>query len=97
MELTEITLRMVMDSGLLTPGTLIYSSTDPVQTAVVNSDGTIKISGEKVFYSPSGAAKSITDSSINGWRFWKVLLDDVYVELSFFREQYRSRIAGDRT
>lgn len=87
---------MILDGGLLAPGTLLYSSTNPVQTALLSSDGTIKISGEKVFQSPSGAAKAVTDSSINGWKFWKVLVGKEYVELSVFREQYLSRIAGDR-
>lgn len=41
--LTEITIKMLLESGLVEPGTIIYSDTKPVKTAKINSDGLISI------------------------------------------------------
>jgi hypothetical protein len=89
MELTEITLKMIVESGLLKPETTIYSSTKPPVSGKINNDGSITISFNRKFTSLSGAAKAITDSSVNGWRFWRVRIGDEYKELTFFREEYK--------
>lgn len=91
MELTEITLKMIVQAGLLQPETNIYSSTKPPVSAKINSDGSITVSFNRTFPSPSGAAKAITNSSINGWKFWRVLVNNEHKELSFFREEYKKK------
>lgn len=32
--------------------------------------------GNKVFASPSGAARSLTNNEVNGWVFWRINTDD---------------------
>ena len=40
---------------------------------VVNMEGRLGYRiGNKTFPSPSAAAKSVTNSEVNGWRFWKI-------------------------
>lgn len=92
MELTEITLKMIVQAGLMEPETIIYSSTKPPVAAKVNSDGSITVPLNRTYPSPSGAAKAITNSSINGWKFWTVLVNNEYKLLSFFREEYKRHI-----
>jgi hypothetical protein len=43
----------------------------------------------KVFISPSGAAREVVKLSINGWTFWKIFIDNEYKELSVLREKYK--------
>lgn len=95
MELTEITLKMIVDSGILKPETTIYSSTKQPVSGKINNDGSITVSFNKKYKSLSGAAKSITGSNINGWRFWQVRVNDEFKELTFFREEYKKQF--DRT
>lgn len=72
--LTEITIKMLLESGLVEPGTIIYSDTKPVKTAKINSDGLISIDidgNRKLYPYPSGAARAIVNLSVNGWTFGK--------------------------
>lgn len=62
MELTEITLKMIVQSGLLKTETTIYSSTKPPVTGKINNDGSITISFNRKYTSLSGAANAIADS-----------------------------------
>ncbi len=40
---------------------------------VIKSDGGVAYKlGRAVFSAPSAAAKSITGSEVNGWRFWRI-------------------------
>lgn len=39
---------------------------------VVNNEIYYKVNDE-VFRSPTGAAKSITKRSVNGWKFWRIV------------------------
>ena len=96
-EYTNITLKMILDSGIIEPGTFIYSSSQPEVTGTINSDGSITIllkRQEKVFYSPSGAARAVVKLSVNGWTFWRLLINNEYKELSFLRELYSDALKG---
>ena len=40
---------------------------------VIKADGKVAYElGDTAFPSPSAAAKSITKTEVNGWRFWKI-------------------------
>ena len=68
----RVTLFDLIGAGLLEPGTTLYArQTYDYHPATVLSDGRIDLDGE-IFESPSGAAKTITGSSVNGWWFWKL-------------------------
>jgi len=94
-EYTNVTLKMIIDSGLIEPDTKIYSSSQPEIIGNVKEDGTITLfidNQDKVFYSPSGAARAVVNLSVNGWTFWKLLIDNKYLELSSLRELYNSKL-----
>ena len=80
---------MLVEAGLLRPETTVYSPTKPPASGKINNDGSITISSGRTFYSPSGAAKAIAKSSVNGWRFWRIKEGDQYKELTVFREDYK--------
>ena len=96
-EYTNITLKMILDSGLIEPDTLIYSSSQPEVKGKINSDGSITLlldRQDKVFHSPSGAARAVVKLSVNGWTFWRFLINNEYKELSFLRELYYDALKG---
>ena len=96
-EYTNITLKMILDSGLVEPSTCIYSSSQPEVKGKINCDGSITLpldSQDKVFHSPSGAARAVVKLSVNGWTFWKLLINNEYKELSFLRELYNDALKG---
>ena len=41
-------------------------------TVVNDADGIRYKVDNKIYRSPSAAAKSITNDAVNGWRFWKI-------------------------
>jgi len=68
----RVTLSDLIGAGLLEPGTTLYArKAYDYRPATVLSDGRIDLDGE-IFESPSGAAKGVTGSSVNGWWFWKL-------------------------
>ena len=73
----------LVNVGLLHDGDeLIHATRGQYQdvVATVRGDGEIEIEGQP-YPSPSGAAKSVTDHSENGWKFWRLrdgrTLDDL--------------------
>jgi hypothetical protein len=95
-EYTNITLKMILDSGLVEAGTCIYSSSQPEVKGKINSDGSITLllnRQDKVFHSPSGAARAVVKLSVNGWTFWKLLVNNEYKELSFLRKLYKDLLS----
>jgi hypothetical protein len=42
-DLTEITLKMLIDESIINPDVVLYSDTKPVRTAKLNSDGFIEL------------------------------------------------------
>lgn len=90
-DITEITLKMIFDAGIISTNTILYSNTIPVKTAKINSDGfiIIDVEGEtKLYPYPSGAARSIVNLSVNGWIFWKVNINNRLQDLSILRTMY---------
>jgi hypothetical protein len=89
-----ITLSMIIDAGILSPGIKVYSVMNKQITGILNSDGsiTLKIKDEiKNFPFPSGAARAIENRSLNGWIYWQVLDSGEYRDLGFFREIFSKR------
>jgi len=69
-ELTEITLKMLLDESIIEKGTVLYSNTNPIKTAKINSGGCIELNIDgslKIFPFPSGAARAVVNLSVNGW------------------------------
>lgn len=60
-------------AGLLEPGTTVYvkRKAHAGRTATILSDGRVDVDGE-IFDTPSGAARSITGKSENGWAFFRL-------------------------
>lgn len=94
-EITEITLKMIVDAGIISAETILYSDTTPVKTAKINSDGLIEINidgNRKLFPYPSGAARSIVNLNVNGWKFWRVKINYQLKEISELRTIYKEEI-----
>src|SRR5690606_15132940 len=94
-DLTEITLKMLLDEGIIEKGTVLYSDTNPTKTAKINSDGFIDLNidgSQKLYPFPSGAARALVNLSVNGWKFWKVKINDELKEISELRKIYKERI-----
>lgn len=91
-EITNITLKMIVNSGLIKPDTTIYSLSQPQVMGKINTDGSITLvinNQNKTFISPSGAAREVVKLSVNGWTFWKIFIDNEYKELSILREKFK--------
>ena len=90
-ETPGVTLKMIIDSGTIKPDTTIYASQKYQITGKINGDGSITIffdNQTKTFPFPSGAARAIVKTSINGWLFWKIFDGSQYKDLSYFRDEY---------
>ncbi|TBO42253.1 restriction system modified-DNA reader domain-containing protein [Pedobacter kyonggii] len=90
-ELTEVTLKMILDAGILKPGTRLFASTHPNVNALLTGDGKINIDFDgqiRTFDFLSGAARSLTNLSLNGWKFWSVEIDNEWKEVSYLRELF---------
>lgn len=88
LNVSEVTIKMLLDSGLVNPGDMIVSDTSPAVTAVINAKGEIEFDvngAKKVFAYPSGAARAVVNLSVNGWKFWKIKKEENYIELSALR------------
>jgi len=87
---TNITLKMLIDSGLFIPGQRVFSQDGSV-SGFLNTDGSITVhlkDQDKTFEYLSGAARYIEKRSLNGWLYWHVLVDGQKVALDTFRDQY---------
>ena len=90
-EIPGITLKMIIDSGIIKPDTKVYATTNHQITGNINRDGSITLTFDhqlKTFPFPSGAARAIVKTSTNGWLFWKILDAGHYKELSYFKNEY---------
>lgn len=87
----SITLKMIIDSGILKSGIKVYSVTNEKNTGILNADGsiTLEIKNEvRNFPFPSGAARAIENRSLNGWIYWTIKESNSYKELSYYRNLY---------
>ena len=82
-------------AGLIEPGATLYArgTAHSDRTATVLPDGRLDIDGEQ-FDTPSGAARSITRKSVNGWWFF-LLSPGGRRNLSDLFEAYVDQTAGD--
>ena len=58
----------------------------------LDKKGAITISLENktiTFPFPSGAARAITKTSVNCWKYWRILENGKYHEISYFKEKYQ--------
>lgn len=93
-DLTEITLKMLLEEGIIEKGTVLYSDTKPTKTVKINSEGCIELNIDgsfKTFPFPSGAARAIVNLSVNGWKFWKININNELKEISELRQLYKKR------
>lgn len=63
----------LIGAGFLDEGATLYARQRKAigRTATVLQDGSLDVDGA-VFSSPSGAARSVSGTSVNGWWFWLV-------------------------
>lgn len=90
-EVPDITLKMIIDSGLIKPDTKVFASSNPEISGKINQDGSISLlieNQQKNFPFPSGAARSIVKISVNGWIFWKIMDSGQLKDLSYFKKEY---------
>jgi hypothetical protein len=99
-EIPGVTLKMIIDSGIIKPETKVYASLNHQITGNINGDGSITLFFDhqpKTFPFPSGAARAIVKTSINGWLFWKILDCDQYKELSYFKNEYLKNLEQNKS
>lgn len=90
-EVPDITLRMIIEASILEAGTKVFAASDDNVTGTLNKDGsiTLTIDGQpKIFPYPSGAARAITKTSVNGWIFWKINDNGSLNDLTFYKRKY---------
>ncbi len=46
---------------------------------------------QKLYPFPSGAARALVNLSVNGWKFWKVKINNELKEISELRKIYKER------
>jgi hypothetical protein len=98
LQITEITIKMLIDSGILEVNTKIYSNSKPVVIGTIDIDGLIqlKIGNElKKFPYLSGAARAVVNLSVNGWKFWRIERDKKMIELSELRKVYVQKTSNN--
>ena len=91
-EIPDITLKMIIDAGIIAIGTKVYAYPDNKIFGTLDEEGaiTVNICTElKTFPFPSGAARAIIKTSVNGWKFWRILENGQYNELSYYKEKYK--------
>ncbi len=87
----RVSLRDLIRGGILRPGIAIELRTrNGKQQAVVTDDGDIRI-GDRLFRSPTAAAKAVAGYQVDGWIKWRVPSsgDRLLVEL---RDQYLAEV-----
>jgi hypothetical protein len=90
-EQADVTLEMIINAGILQPGTKLYAASDNKVTSTLNVDGsvTLELNGEeKIYPYPSGAARAVRNISVSGWVFWRVMEDGRFIELTEFKHRY---------
>ena len=93
-EKPDIELKTLIDEGFIKPNTIVFATSNQNIEGLLNKDGAIilKIDGsERIFPFPSGAARAIVNTSVNGWKFWKIKEDDNFIELSEVKKRYLNR------
>jgi hypothetical protein len=82
-------------AGLLEPGTTVYAKRQAFagRTATILPDGRVDVDGE-IYDTPSGAARSMTGKSENGWAFFR-LSPTGRRSLSDLFQEYVDRLADD--
>ncbi|MFI1745943.1 hypothetical protein [Thalassobellus sediminis] len=91
-ETPDITLKMIIEAGIIKIGTKVYSSPKNEIVGTLDKEGAITFEIDnvmKTFPFPSGAGRAITKTSINGWKFWRILDNGIYNELSYYKEKYK--------
>jgi len=94
-ETPDITLKMILAAGIIEAGTKVYARSCMDIEGLINSDGGIILkigSGEVLYPYPSGAARAITKSSVNGWIFWMIKIGNKFQELRVIRDLYRKQV-----
>lgn len=93
--LPGVTLKDLIQSGIIKSGTKLFSPTNNAIGQIDDSGSiTITINGKsQIFYSPSGAARAIEKKSINGWIYWQLIdsHSNSLENLSFFREKHLNK------
>ncbi len=91
-EVPDITLKMIINAGIIKSGTKVYSSPNNEIIGTLDKEGaiTFEIDNEiKTFPFPSGAGRAITKTSINVWKYWRILDNGVYNDLSYYKEKFK--------
>jgi Restriction Enzyme Adenine Methylase Associated len=87
---TNISLKMLIDSGILNEGQEIFCR-NPNIKGIINNDGsiTLDINDKKMAFGYlSGAARFIEKISLNGWLYWHVIHNNEKQPIGIFRDEY---------
>lgn len=93
-EVQDVTLKMIINEGFIKANINVYATSDINIVGKLDKDGAIilKLDGvEKIYPFPSGAARAIVKTSVNGWKFWKIIFNDKLVELSEIKKLYLTK------
>lgn len=86
-----ITLEMIINHGLINPDIPIFGPKRDTPTGILNSDGSISVTvygKAKTYPYPSGAARAIEKTSLNGWLYWHINENGTYRNLDYYRKKY---------
>ncbi|WP_262914615.1 hypothetical protein [Pontibacter vulgaris] len=96
-EIPSITLSMLIEKGIIEAGSEVVAAIDDEIRGTLNKNGsiTLVIDDERKRYPfPSGAARAVTNTSVNGWIFWRILENGVYRDLAYFRKKFTESEKG---
>ena len=79
-----VSLRQLVDAGLLEAGSGVVASGTPDVVAIVTDDGFLALDGT-TYDTPSAAARAVTDEPVNGWGFWLADTPDGQLTLDALR------------
>jgi len=83
---SPVTIRDLLDAGLLKPGQELRFSGHEDIRANVTSSGTVRFRGVE-YRSPSMAAKAVRGTSLNGWFVWRAKSAGQWIRLRDLRKQ----------
>ena len=91
LELSNITLKMLIDNAIIHSGEVIVCMKNRGISGKILDDGLISLEMENstvTYLSLSGAAKAVENISINGWTYWGIIKNEEIQDLATYRKRF---------
>ena len=85
----KISVKDLMDAGFLHAGQKLYFGQIGGVQAQVTPAGKVSLGGVE-YRSLSGAASSINNTSLNGWRLWHVQYEGTWIYIDELRKRFEA-------